>query len=168
MLLLIIHANTDEEETECKTCAVDHDCLEEDNAYGRLRETLAAAGERPPFPASKYHLLIKEQWMLHPFDQVVGNSEEVYGGSCDTPFDDVIHNDLSVWKANGGISHEAFEEAKSLGVHYQIIDHKLYREKDCMFGARCKGVEHYLLKIIHHLPDVELIINVFDWPKVCT
>ena len=37
-----------------------------------------------------------------------------------------------------------------------------------MFGPRCRGIEHFLLTILDHLPDVELIINVFDWPKVRT
>ena len=103
--------------------------------------------------------LIKDQWMLHPVDTVIENDR-----SCHTPFDSVILNDLSVWR--GGISREEFEQAKPLGVHYQIIDHKLYREPDCMFNSRCEGVQHFLLKIINQLPDTELIINVFDWPKV--
>ena len=30
------------------------------------------------------------------------------------------------------------------GVHYQIIDHRVYRASKCMFSARCEGVEHFL------------------------
>ena len=33
---------------------------------------------------------------------------------------------------------------------------------------RCKGIEHFLLEIIDDLPDVEMIINVKDWPLVRT
>ena len=46
----------------------------------------------------------------------------------------VIDSDLAVWKE--GISKEQFDKAKGKGTHYQIINHKLYREDDCMFPAR--------------------------------
>ena len=32
--------------------------------------------------------------------------------------------------------------------------------------SRCKGNEHFILKIIKKLPDMELVINSHDWPKV--
>ena len=31
---------------------------------------------------------------------------------------------------------------------------------------RCSGVEHFLLELISELPDMELVINVKDWPQV--
>ena len=31
---------------------------------------------------------------------------------------------------------------------------------------RCSGVEHFILKIIKKLPDMELRLNVRDWPQV--
>ena len=31
---------------------------------------------------------------------------------------------------------------------------------------RCKGIEHFLLEIINDLPDMEMAINVKDWPLV--
>ena len=31
---------------------------------------------------------------------------------------------------------------------------------------RCNGVEHFILKVIDKLPDMEMIINVHDWPQV--
>ena len=31
---------------------------------------------------------------------------------------------------------------------------------------RCAGNEHFILKIVKDLPNMELIINTFDWPKV--
>ncbi|CAI5772784.1 CAP10 domain-containing protein [Podarcis lilfordi] len=67
-----------------------------------------------------------------------------------------------------GISEELLSEAISrrLGTHYQIIEKKLYREHDCMFPARCSGVEHFILEIINNLPDMEMVINVRDYPQV--
>lgn len=51
------------------------------------------------------------------------------------------------------------------GTRYQIIDHKLYRDKDCMFPSRCSGIEHFIKAVIEHLPDMELVINTRDWPQ---
>ena len=31
---------------------------------------------------------------------------------------------------------------------------------------RCKGVEHFILKMIDKLPDMEMKINVRDYPQV--
>ena len=30
--------------------------------------------------------------------------------------------------------------------------------------CRCEGVEHFLLELVHDLPDMELLINVLDYP----
>ena len=53
---------------------------------------------------------------------------------------DVINADLAVWRARGGIQQAEFEVLKASttvkGVHYQIINHVLYREEQCMFSAR--------------------------------
>ena len=49
-------------------------------------------------------------------------------------FHSVLEDDLAVWK--NGITKEKFDSAKSKGTHYQIINHKLYREEKCMFPAR--------------------------------
>jgi EGF-domain serine glucosyl/xylosyltransferase len=65
--------------------------------------------------------------------------------------------------------------------HYQIINHKLYRNPEEVFPFRYilfsltsfdtinvlfrnKGVEHFILKIINKLPDMEFILNTHDWP----
>lgn len=82
--------------------------------------------------------------------------------SCDC-FTPIIDEDLEMW--SDGISRSSFELAKQRGVHYQVINHKLYRQKDCLFAARCNGVEHFLLEIIADLPDLEVIINVRDNPQ---
>uniref|UniRef100_UPI00358F03E2 protein O-glucosyltransferase 1-like n=1 Tax=Myxine glutinosa TaxID=7769 RepID=UPI00358F03E2 len=67
-----------------------------------------------------------------------------------------------------GISRDAVQEAvkRGVGTHYQILSHRLYRQNDCMFPARCSGVEHFILQIISELPDMEMIINVRDYPQV--
>ncbi|OXB76008.1 UNVERIFIED_CONTAM: hypothetical protein H355_016850 [Colinus virginianus] len=79
----------------------------------------------------------------------------------------------SVWKQDlapfrGGISKETISDvvSRKLGTHYQIIKNKLYREHDCMFPARCSGVEHFIHGIINRLPDMEMVINVRDYPQV--
>jgi len=34
-----------------------------------------------------------------------------------------------------------------------------------MFPARCAGIEHFLLKIIDNLSDMDLVINTRDYPQ---
>lgn len=51
----------------------------------------------------------------------------------------VIDSDLDVWVRRGGIQRDEFDNARDKmygGVHYQIINHKLYRSKDCVFQSR--------------------------------
>lgn len=108
---------------------------------------------------SSYIKLIEEQWALTPVDNTTTKL-------CGESFKFVMDDDLAVWKKRGGITWAEFVAAKPLGVHYQIINHTLYREKNCMFGPRCEGVEHFILSIIDQLPNMEVIINVFDYPKV--
>ncbi|XP_029155655.1 O-glucosyltransferase rumi homolog [Nylanderia fulva] len=79
-------------------------------------------------------------------------------------FSDVIRRDLNPFKKKG-ISEEMIIAAKTRGTFYQIIGGKLYREKDCMFPARCTGIEHFLLKIIGNLSDMDIIINTRDYPQ---
>ncbi|KAL1130279.1 hypothetical protein AAG570_013217 [Ranatra chinensis] len=53
----------------------------------------------------------------------------------------------------------------SRGVKYQIINHRLYRDEGCLFPARCSGIEYFLNRIRNDIDNVELIINVRDWPQ---
>ena len=50
---------------------------------------------------------------------------------------------------------------------YQIIDHRLYRQNDdeLIFPARNYGIEHFLLNIIDTLPNMEFLVNTYDWPQ---
>lgn len=78
----------------------------------------------------------------------------------------VLQDDLRPFKA--GISEDfmAATVKRGVGTHYQIIGHKLYREHNCMFPARCSGVEHFILEVIDRLPDLEMVVNVRDYPQV--
>ncbi|XP_070711881.1 protein O-glucosyltransferase 1 [Pempheris klunzingeri] len=78
----------------------------------------------------------------------------------------VLQHDLRPFK--GGISEDVMAATvqRGVGTHYQIIGHKLYREKNCMFPARCSGVEHFILEVIDQVPDLEMVVNVRDYPQV--
>ncbi|KAJ8352484.1 hypothetical protein SKAU_G00239600 [Synaphobranchus kaupii] len=78
----------------------------------------------------------------------------------------VLQDDLRTF--GDGVSEEVMGDTvrRGIGTHYQVIEHKLYREQSCMFPARCSGVEHFILQVIDRLPDVEMVINVRDYPQV--
>ena len=60
-----------------------------------------------------------------------------------------------------GISRSSFELAKQRGVHYQVINHKLYRQKDCLFAARWVGL-HSLFQC-----DSLLAAGAMGWSISC-
>ncbi|XP_053600787.1 O-glucosyltransferase rumi homolog isoform X2 [Plodia interpunctella] len=76
----------------------------------------------------------------------------------------VIEQDLAPFKE--GITRDQFSIALAKGTKYQIIDGKVFREKDCHFPARCAGVEHYLKELSFKLPNLELALNTRDWPQL--
>ena len=57
------------------------------------------------------------------------------GGVCGC-YDNVVHDDLKVWRERGGIEWAELNAAKQYGVHYQIVNHTLRRQQDCLFSAR--------------------------------
>ncbi|XP_019756015.2 O-glucosyltransferase rumi homolog isoform X1 [Dendroctonus ponderosae] len=77
----------------------------------------------------------------------------------------VISQDLKMFKEKG-ISASSIQSVKAKGTKYQVINHKVYREQNCMFPSRCSGIEHFLLEAAPGLPDLELIINTRDWPQI--
>lgn len=82
--------------------------------------------------------------------------------SCHTS---TIEKDLSFFKS--GITKEMIDSVRGKGVLYQIIDRKIYREKECMFSARCNGNEHFIKALLPELSnDMELVINCRDWPQI--
>ncbi|XP_068165503.1 protein O-glucosyltransferase 1 [Antennarius striatus] len=78
----------------------------------------------------------------------------------------VLQHDLEPFKGRISEALMAATLERGVGTHYQIIGHKLYREHDCMFPARCQGVEHFILEVIDRLPDMEMVVNVRDYPQV--
>ncbi|KAG8232607.1 hypothetical protein J437_LFUL010729 [Ladona fulva] len=79
-------------------------------------------------------------------------------------YKNVYRSDLAPFK--GGIAKNTIQSVYDRGTKYQIINHKLYREKECMYPARCSGVEHFILKVIKKIPNLELVLNTRDWPQV--
>jgi len=45
------------------------------------------------------------------------------------------------------------ESSARYGTKYKIYGHRLYRDANCMFPARCEGIEHFLLPLVATLPD---------------
>ncbi|KAL4715219.1 hypothetical protein ACJJTC_007801 [Scirpophaga incertulas] len=79
-------------------------------------------------------------------------------------YDSVINDDLKPFAE--GFSEKDFDIARAKATKYQILDGKLYREKNCHFPARCSGVEHYLVQLASELPNMEFALNTRDWPQV--
>lgn len=66
-----------------------------------------------------------------------------------------------------GITAAQIESTATYGVKYQWINKILYRQKDCMFPARCSGVEYFLKTALQDVNrDIEFIVNCRDYPQV--
>lgn len=72
--------------------------------------------------------------------------------------------DLKPYK--GGINKSMISKAQDRGTKYQIIDGRLYRQRECMFPARCSGIEYFIKRLLSSLPNMEIIINTRDWPQI--
>ncbi|CAF1315460.1 unnamed protein product [Adineta steineri] len=84
-----------------------------------------------------------------------------------------IDNDFAYWKNQSIddiksrlIVSETLAKTYRLTL-YQVINHRLYRqtEDQLIFPARNYGIEHFLLNIIDSLPDMEFLVNTYDWPQ---
>ncbi|XP_059621638.1 O-glucosyltransferase rumi homolog [Phlebotomus argentipes] len=84
-------------------------------------------------------------------------------GNC-TCHEIQLENDLEPFL--GGISLQMLEAVSNRGTRYQIVDGKLFRQRECMFPARCSGVEYFIKPLLKRLPNMELVINVRDWPQI--
>ena len=73
------------------------------------------------------HILSKIKTATKKYEPCKGNC------SCHA---EVIKNDLQLWKDRGGITKKDVESGLKQSVHYQIMDHKLYREDSCLFPTR--------------------------------
>lgn len=92
----------------------------------------------------------------------VSKYKECESNNCSCFFQTLIE-DLKPFK--NGITKSMINNVRSKGVTYLIYNHKLYRDKDCLFPARCSGNEHFLLPLVKKLDNMELIVNVRDWPQ---
>ena len=54
-----------------------------------------------------------------------------------------MNNDLASFAL--GITYATFTKSKDLGVHYQIINHKLYRQRECMFPSRLDKARYFII-----------------------
>ncbi|GIY60215.1 protein O-glucosyltransferase 1 [Caerostris darwini] len=108
----------------------------------------------------------RQKWkeIIHIINKTNSSYEECSSESCSC-YLRTLNDDLLPWQKKG-ITKEDISESKNKGTHYQIINHVLYRETECMFPFRCSGVEHFILKLIDKLPDMEFILNTRDWPQV--
>lgn len=78
----------------------------------------------------------------------------------------MLKNDFKPF--NKGITKEIIDSIRSRGTIYQIIDNKIFRQKECNFPARCSGIEHFMKKVLKKvkLKNMELVINVRDYPQI--
>ncbi|CAL1278038.1 unnamed protein product [Larinioides sclopetarius] len=149
-LLILYFINISSSETD--VCdAFQKDC----HTDGREKETAS----------HMYSSAGDEKWqdIIELINKANSSYEECTSESCSC-YLSVMKDDLLPWQKDG-ITREDILESKNKGTYYQIINHKLYRETECMFPFRCSGVEHFILQIIDKLPDMEFILNTRDWPQ---
>ncbi|XP_016961536.2 O-glucosyltransferase rumi [Drosophila biarmipes] len=65
-----------------------------------------------------------------------------------------------------GITPQMMTQSKWLGTLYQIVRGRIYRQENCSNPKRCADVDDLLLDIEGDLPDLEMVVNVCDWPQV--
>lgn len=85
-------------------------------------------------------------------------------------YDGVVLAQLEPWRTTG-ITSEDLDRIRATRrrvVHYQILDHQVYRDRECMFPLRCSGIEHFLREVAADVPDVDLMVNVEDYPVSTT
>lgn len=100
--------------------------------------------------------------VLSKISTSISKYKECESNNCSCFFQ-TLKADLAPFK--NGITKDMIDNIRSKGVTYLIYNHKLYREKNCLFPSRCSGNEHFLLELAKKLDNMELIINVRDWPQ---
>lgn len=98
-------------------------------------------------------------------EEALAGYEQCNDKNCGCHANTIIES-LAPFKEAGGITRQMLNDVRELGVKYQIINHKLYRDPYCMFPNRCTGIEHFLLANIQKIPDLEMIVNCRDWPQI--
>ena len=148
MLLFVVVALSsvtgEEEEVKGEFCSSEEDggsecCTDPDCGHSRVH----SKGEPRPRVAriqdgseGKWERYFQE--VRKYSDLVEGEEEEerCWGEGVCGCYDKVIESDLRVWRERGGITKKEFEAAKTHGVHYQMVNHTLYRQQHCTFPAR--------------------------------
>lgn len=72
----------------------------------------------------------------------------------------------SLYPFRDGITKQMIDSVRQYGTKYQIIGHKIYRDPNCLFPARCAGIEYFLKANIQKIPDLEMVVNSRDWPQI--
>ncbi|XP_067618784.1 O-glucosyltransferase rumi-like [Eurosta solidaginis] len=90
---------------------------------------------------------------------------ENHNDSACNCYHNVIQNDLKPYQPKG-VTQQMIENTAKYGTRYKINNKRLYRDSLCLFPARCSGIEHFLLKLLPELPDLDMVINTRDWPQV--
>ena len=79
------------------------------------------------------------QWKkyLDLVHEAVSQYSECSGEEKHGCYGGVLSSDLQPWRSRGGIQKSDVERARgTLATHYQVINHRLYRNKKCVFVAR--------------------------------
>ncbi|XP_045505372.1 O-glucosyltransferase rumi homolog [Colias croceus] len=131
-------------DSETETCSSETSCLEDRNRYSKeINEWTSKISKLIELAEANFAPCIAANCSCHA---------------------SVIDNDLEKFKS--GITKDMVDNAFLKGTKYQIIEGKLYRQKECHFPARCTGIEHYLKALAPKLPNIELSVNTRDWPQV--
>lgn len=75
-----------------------------------------------------------------------------------------IDNDLRLF--HGEITRADIDAVRDRGTSYKILNNKLFRSANCMFPARCQGIEYFLMANLNALPNMDMVINTRDWPQI--
>ena len=111
-----------------------------------------------------YQFIYSYQNNTTPWRQYILNAQN--SSDCyDHCYKTQIISDFKYWSQQDGIHYSHFERALKFGIHYQILDGKVYRQNDCLFSFRCIGVEYFLKQIAPELNNTEFVLNVHDHPK---
>ncbi|CAF1033598.1 unnamed protein product [Didymodactylos carnosus] len=120
---------------------------------------------------SKYLRDENEKW--NKYIQLINDAEQRHVNNTQDGtflYMSQIQSDLAYWKTKqDGITRNDIEQSLTQPKQtlYQIINHRLYRckDEDLIFPFRNYGVEHFILNILQELPDMEFILNTYDWPQ---
>ncbi|KAI6650394.1 hypothetical protein LOD99_5831 [Oopsacas minuta] len=108
-----------------------------------------------------------QNFVYHPYTWLREIRQLQNSSDCnDNCFQGQLEHDFLIWRQKGRIDYESFQATYKHGIHYQIINGKIYRQELCLFPSRCTGIEYFLKLFARDLPNTEFVLNVHDHPKV--